>query len=428
MKTHNTMSLVLICMLLVGVLFTSTNCPSASQRLTVMYLKIWADSLNKALEGTCKEWGRNNGVEVNMVQVSLKDLDAKTASLVEAGRGADLAVFPAHQVAIYRDKLADMDDLARELETTHGQFYDVAKSMTFLDGHWKGIPLYAWSHVIVYRKDLLEAKGLSPAASFQELAYVAKELTDEDSGLWGLGIGLGKDDDIAMFFQSLLWAYGGRVFQPDGKTVAINSPETRSALTYLVDLYRAGAIPPGAPGWDGASNNKNFMTGKIAITANAPTIYYVAKHEKPEMAQKILHTVYPEGPAGRFSYATGFTIVMLKGNRNADLAKNLLRCIFEKENYSALITAGEGSVDPWIHGFEDLEIWQDPELVPGLQSLDIMKHVGWPGPVTRAAAEVYQRRILPMMLSRVINDKLSVDAAVAEAEVEIRRIAAGHQE
>jgi len=414
---------VLLAIVLIGVTVTSFSC-AKKRKLTVMYVKIWADSLNNTFEGICKEWGKATGVEVNMVQVSLNDQDTKTAALIESGTGADLAIFPAHQIAIYKDRLRDLDDIARELESNYGGFYDIARDMTFLDGHWYGIPLYAWSHLIVYRKDLLETHNLKPAKTFEDLASVAKKLNDPKNEIWGLGIGMGKDDDIAMFFQSLLWAFGGKVFESDGKTVAINSPETRKALQYLIDLYRQGVIPPGAFGWDGASNNKNFLAGKIAITANSPTIYYVAKHENPDMAPKILHTIYPTGPNGTFCYATGFTFATLKGNKNTELVKNLIRYIFKRENYSKLISSGEGSVDPWIRSFENLEIWKDPNLEPGLRSLDIMKSVGWPGPVTRSAAEVFQRRILTDILGRVINDKQSLDKAIEEAENKIKDIVA----
>ena len=62
-----------------------------------------------------------------------------------------------------------------------------------------------------------------------------------------------------MFLQSTLWAFGGRVFSEDGKTVNLDSPATQRAVKYVVGLFQDKLIPAGAFAWDGASNNKNFL-------------------------------------------------------------------------------------------------------------------------------------------------------------------------
>jgi multiple sugar transport system substrate-binding protein len=391
--------------------------------LRVLYLTIWSDGLNKEFHTICEEWSKQSGIQVQVEDVPLKDLSAKIGTLVEADSGADLAMFPAHLTIVHNKRLADVSDIVSEISNSLNNPYPVTEAMNKVDGRWVGIPIFSWSHVWTYREDLLKAKGLSIPDTWDEAATVAQKLNDTKAQVWGLGIGLGKDDDFAMFFQSLLWAQGGSVFGTDGRTVTLDSPATRAAVQWMLDRYKAGVIPPGALGWDGASNNQYFLSGKIAMTANSPTIYYVAKHQQPALAPNIVHSVYPKGPAGRFSYATSFSLAFLKSTQNRPEISSLVKFIMRRDNYERLIKAGEGSVNPLYTGINAMTLWGgDERLRPSLESLSIEKPVGWPGPVTRAAAEVFERRILTDMLGRIINDHLTVDQAVTEATKRVKEI------
>jgi multiple sugar transport system substrate-binding protein len=397
--------------------------PESQRTVHVLYLTIWSDGLNKEFHSICEQWGKETGVTVQVEDVPLNDLSSKLATLVEAGAGADLAIFPAHLTIVHNQRLADVSGLVNEISGQLGKPYPVAEAMNSVNGRWTGVPIFSWSHIWTYRGDLLKAKGLSVPDTWDEAATVARKLNDPKAQINGLGIGLGKDDDAAMFFQALLWAQGGSVFAQDGKTVALDSPATRAAVKWMLDLHKAGVIPAGALGWDGASNNQAFLAGKIAMTANSPTIYYVAKRQKPEMVQNIIHSVYPKGPAGRFSYATGFSLAFLNSTQKREDLSSLVRFIMRKDNYERLIKAGEGSVNPLYTGVDAMNLWGgDERLRPALESLNIEKPVGWPGPVTPAAAEVFERRILTDMFGRIINDGLSVDQAVTEASQRVKEI------
>jgi multiple sugar transport system substrate-binding protein len=416
--------------LILGCQQKETPPPGAPKRpLRILYLTIWADDLNREFHALCTAWGSKNGVPVIVDDVPLADLSARLATYVAAGQGPDLAVFPAHLTIVNEKKLADVTPIVEAIAKENGEVYPVSRAMNTVDGRWTGVPLYAWSHIWVYRDDLLRAANAQPAQTWSEAAALAQRLTTKQPQIWGLGIGLGRDDDAAMFFQALLWAQGGSVFDKDGRTVRIDSAATRTAVNLLLHLYRSGAIPPGALGWDGASNNKAFLAKTIAITANSPTIYYAAKRQDPALAANITHTIYPAGPAGRFSYATEFSLAYLRtSQRSADIT-SLLRFIFQRANYERLISAGEGSVNPLYRGIDAMKLWKnDPKLLPGLQSLQIERPVGWPGPVTPAAAEIFEQRVLTDMFARIINDKWTVDAAVREADQRAKAIVQRHAE
>lgn len=412
-------------MLVVAIIVLTKFIPAApppDRTLTVCAVEIWSDSLMKKFEQIVTDWGNLHNIKTTFVKIPLKDIDMKATDFALTGTGADLEVLPAHKIAIYKDRFMDLTDVAQEIERRFDGFYGTAIDMTSVQGRFYGIPVYAWSHLWVYDKRMLDKHGLKPAETYDEAFTLAKKLKELGEVEYPFGIGLGKDDDAAMFFQALFWANGASVFKEDGRTIAIRSEESKRAIEYVVKLWENKLVPPGAFGWDGASNNKNFLAGSIAFTMNSPTILVQAKEQKPELATNIIHTIYPTGPAGRFSYATGFAFAASRSTKKAQLIKSFLDYFYTRQNYQDLITQGGGSVNPWLKGNENLKIWSDPQLRPSLESLQIEKHIGWPGPVTAAAAEVFDRRIIASIVNNVINNKMSVDDALGVAEVEIRNI------
>src|SRR5699024_9500458 len=117
------------------------------------------------------------------------------------------------------------------------------------------------------RKDMFEAAGITqPPATWDELREVAKKLTDEASGVYGAGMGLGAtNSDAEWLNQVMLWALGGSIVDEDSRTIVCNSPETVAAFTYMADFYKNdGSIPPSAVNWDDAANNTAYLSGQAA--------------------------------------------------------------------------------------------------------------------------------------------------------------------
>ncbi len=414
----------LLFLVVVAVLIPSPSQNRPSQ-LRIMNAEIWSEGLMNEFEAIAREWGNQNNVEVLIEVVPLEDLDAKTTGFIESGSGADLIVTYAHKIPIYSQKLLDFTDIASETVRPFSGYYETARHMTTKDERYYGLPLYSWSHLWVYNGEALSELGLQPANTYQEALTIAQKLAANAPRVYPFGIGLGRDDDCAMFLQATLWAFGGSVVDGHGNVV-IDSPEAERAYEYVLALWNEGLIPPGAFGWQGITNNRNFLAKRIAFTMNSPTILLAAQKEMPEFAKSILLTTYPEGPAGRFSYATGFAFTALRSTSKRDLLANFLKFFYQPSNYRRLITAGRGAVNPWLRGCEDLEPFQDPRLQSCLHSLEIERHVGWPGPVTAAAAEVFQRRILANVLNDVVNNALTLKQALAKARADVEEIYAQH--
>jgi multiple sugar transport system substrate-binding protein len=360
-------------------------------------------------------------VAVPVEIVPIKDLSLKATAWLQ-GAGGDLALFPENLEMVNTDKLEDLSSLSGSLAMATGGFYEIGEKMGQLSGRWYNIPFCAWPHVWFYRADLLKSANAGLPTTYSEAAALAKRLSNPKTGVYGLGIGLGQDEDFAMFLQTAVWAFGGSIVAPDGHTVTVNSPQVLATIHYLLDLYNSGAIPPGAVGWDDATNNNYFLGKKIAMTANALSIDYVAKRKDPSLYSNIIHSAYPTGPAGHFSFVQTFGWSIKKGSANKDLAEQFLQYLYSQDRLAKLFLIGEGAIAPLQKGLGSSPEWKSSRYKDAIESVEIAKPLGWPGPFTRQAAEVFNRRLLNNVFARILNDHLTPEAALAEAEGKIKEV------
>jgi multiple sugar transport system substrate-binding protein len=403
---------------------TNTGCRTATQserELSVVFIQSWGDDVNPFFKKLAQEWGVKNKVRVRVEIVPINDLVLKSTTWIQSPAG-DLALLPTNLAMVNTSSLDDVTNLVSNMATTVGGFYEIGDTMAKRDGRYYNVPFCAWPHVWFYRTDLLKKAGRGIPSTFKEAAQTAKLLTDKKANVYGLGIGLGKDEDISMFLQSLIWAYGGSIVDSSGKKVVADSPQVLAAIKYLLDLYKAGVIPPGALGWDNATNNNLFLGKQIAITANTLSIDYVAKRRDPALFAMIEHSEYPAGPAGRFSYTQTFGWSIKKQSSNRDLATHFLIDLYGGEQISRLFALGEGAIAPVMRNIGESQLWKEGRYSDATASVRNAKHLGWPGPFTQNAAEVFNNRILNNIFARIINDHVPADRALSEAAEQIRQI------
>ena len=85
-----------------------------------------------------------------------------------------------------------------------------------------------------------------------------------------LGHALG---DANGFSEWLLWTHNAFVVDENGK-IALDSKETIDALKYATELQKT--MIPGTLTWNDVGNNQAYTAGKIGMTFNGVSLYYVA--------------------------------------------------------------------------------------------------------------------------------------------------------
>ncbi|RAS66974.1 carbohydrate ABC transporter substrate-binding protein (CUT1 family) [Lentzea atacamensis] len=116
--------------------------------------------------------------------------------------------------------------------------------------------------IIYYRRDIFEAKGISPdqVKSADDLMSLGKELTDAKNGVWAF-------DDV---YRYIYTAFGAPLkWKVDnGKLVHLyETEEFYAALDWNHRLATAGYVHPDALAGDNANGNTRFYGGKTLISS-----------------------------------------------------------------------------------------------------------------------------------------------------------------
>jgi multiple sugar transport system substrate-binding protein len=397
---------------------------SAQAKLTMTIRGIFTPVSDQLLKQQVQAWATAKGASVEIEFVSLDNLGAKASSAAETGVGPDIIYFPIFGPSLYADKLVDMDDLANELGSKLGGWVEVGKTTSMVGGKWKAIPHYISAQALIYRRDVLqEILGEKVPDTWEDLLRVGKKLRPINHYA---GFAMGHaTGDANNFIYSLLWSYGMKEVEKDGKTIALNSPETRKGLEFLARLYKE-AMPPAVVGWDDSSNNRMWLAGILAITGGSGSIYWQTQKDAPALRPNTRHALWPRGPATRAAYAEMWFLGVFKYSKNQELAKDLIRYLLQPEQYSKWLESGDGNMTPLLNYYNTLPMWKDPNLTPFIEHPKYARAIGWPGPVTRAASEVNAKFILVDMAAKVAQG-MPAQKAIDEAVAEMKKIYAAYK-
>ncbi|MGI6558382.1 MAG: ABC transporter substrate-binding protein [Limnochordia bacterium] len=100
-------------------------------------------------------------------------------------------------------------------------------------------------HVLWYRKDLFEEKGLDVPKTWSEWLHAAKELTIDTDGdgkpdIYGMLQYLYDTEPQAI--TNLMYTSGASTFDENGN-VAINSPAMKASVDFLKEIWKSTPSP-----------------------------------------------------------------------------------------------------------------------------------------------------------------------------------------
>jgi len=394
-----------------GILFQNSNIPD-----------------DTIVQGYAQSWAKEKNVNLNFQTVDESQLKSKTVAAIESKSGPDLIVFPDYTAFLYHNDLMNMDNLVGGLAQQYGGWFPVAKQAFYFNGHWKAIPYKTFSKPIVYRKDLLKKVGAEVPQSWQDLAKVSKEISDQVPGVYGFGVAIAPRSDGPNFIRALLWAFGGSVQDQNGK-VDLDSPQSIAAFTFLKNWYKSGGMAPGVAGWNDSTNNTAFLAGKIAMTYNASSIYLSAKKQFPDTLGKTTgQAMVPEGPKGRFGQESAQGLAIPSYSKNSQTALDFLKYMYTPDRLKHITSATDaGAIMMLNDPIKSLPLWDNPDIGVLLKIAKASYLTGYPGKMTRGAAAVRSQYVLVNSAAAMISQDLSPEQAIKSATKKIKAIYAQNQ-
>jgi len=327
-----------------------------------------------------EEFGKQAGVKVNADFLNWPDLQPKIGAALQAG-GIDVVELWPIQNHLYATNLVDMTDEAEEVGARGGGFEEYVLNSASVNGRYLGIPHGDSGGTIAYRISAFQKAGVKNAAdgslldmTWDDYFAVAKE-TKKMGMPFGQSLGHSLGDPIG-FCYPYMWSSGSLEVADDGKTVLFDTPTFEYALNKFVQAWKDGYDETGTS-WDDSSNNRAYLSEKIASTFNGSSIYYATKKRDDggAMMNDTHHMLMPKGTAGRYYEAGSRTMAVLKNSPNIEVAKEYLKWWFQPENYYKWWGIQEGYQMHHVKNLANDPVWNsDPKMaafrkIPGLGRL-----------------------------------------------------------
>jgi multiple sugar transport system substrate-binding protein len=395
-------------------------------KLTILVGQFYVPENNTQLDQLAADLAHDTGMEIHVERLAGDELGTKTASVIGSGRGADLSIGVEFDTYLYAPKLADVTDLADDIGKQYGGWMPVAQQACVVGGRWKSLCLgqapAAWN----YRVDQFKAAGSDTFPdNFDELLTAAKALHAKGTPI-GMTLGHASGDGRSTNYP-VLWAFGGKEFEEDGKTVALNSPQTLAAVEWYVEAFKY--MIPGVLAWLDPDNNQAFLSGKCSATVNVNTIYLAARAAAPKdpamknIAENMDHGNWPRGPAGRFASYNINTWLPFASSQNRAGQMAFLRAWFDKSFLLNWTKTGQSYFIPTFAGMDGLDVWPDDPKLKIFRELNKLNRLeGFAGPPTPAAAEAVSKYILVDMFAKACTGQLKPKEAVDWATREYEQI------
>ena len=232
-------------------------------------------------------YAKNPDIKVNWVTLEENVLRQKvTTDIATKGGQFDVLTIGTYEVPIWGKQgwLVALDDLPADYNKAD-LLPAIAGGLT-VDGHLYASPFYGESSMVMYRKDLVEAAGLTmpDAPTWADIKKIADATTDKAKEQYGICLRgkAGWGENMA-FLTAMSNSFGAKWFDMDWKA-QFDSKPWADTLAFYLDLMNNDG-PPGASNngfnenlalmqqghctmWIDATVAASFVTGKDSTVAD----------------------------------------------------------------------------------------------------------------------------------------------------------------
>lgn len=212
------------------------------------------------------------------------------------------------------------------------------------DGNLYAAPFYGESSMIMYRKDLLDAAGMTMPdnPSWGHVQDAAAAMTDKDNGVYGICLRgkPGWGDNMA-FLSTMANSFGAQWFNEDW-TPALDSPAWNHAVNFYVDLL-TNYGPPGSAGNSFNEILALINEGKCGMWIDATiAASFVADPAQSKVSDVIAFAQSPQAVTTRGSnWLWAWSLAIPAGTKQAEDAKTFVEWATSKE-YIELVASENG--------------------------------------------------------------------------------------
>lgn len=394
---------------------------AASKSISFMhessFIQTYDDFFKKTL---VPEYAKATGVAVDYQLISVGSLQTRMATAAETGNGPDITLTFFNWPFLFDDKLVDVSDIAEAIGKQNGGWYDSAKEAVIVNGKWKAIPFGNVGQLMNWRSDWFAEAGIKDFPDTWEELLEAGTKLKKAGHPFGFELGHGFGDNHGWLYP-LLWSYGGREVEADGKTIVLDSDETARAVDFVRKFFKQTLLED-CLGWTDVSNNKAWMSEQISCTNNAESILWFAKKQFPDIGKVTQQSLNPKGPKGRFHILAPWSHAIYNFSPNIQAAKDFLVWLNQPKQIEGWYASADSYYAPYMHAYDDAPLWHvEPRNLPYRDSLATSHLPGWPAPVSRQSSESVAKYVVVDMFAKACTGK-STKEVIADAVAQLKQI------
>ncbi len=409
----------------------------AAGKLTIGFWDHWVPGANAASTELVNQWAEKAKVEVTVDYIpSQGNKNLLTiAAEGQAKSGHDIMAIPTWWAHANSEQLESVNDIMGPIIAENGEVNGTAKYLGQLDGKWHGVPACVGSQIKgpCSRIDLMKKHagidvqemypaGSPPKADNWTLDTFLKAAEACHKAGFPFGIGLGETTDNVDTAGAIFLSFGAQLVDAKGN-LTVKTDAVRQALEFYKKLI--GFLPPDAPSWDDASNNKWLISGRGALIMNPPSAWAVARRDAPQVAEQCWTHGFPSGPKGRYAPFLPYFWGLWNFSKNKASAKSLLAFLSQPSSIEKFVAASGGYDLPAYAKMTTLKTWAEVGPPKGTlyhypnpynhQTLSIAASPAPP----KIAQQIYAQATLTKMALRFAQgEKLETALAWGEGECE----------
>ncbi|MEC3884875.1 sugar ABC transporter substrate-binding protein [Halobacillus sp. HZG1] len=280
--------------LLIAVVMTSlmlAGCSdSSSSEGDENTVTVWAmGEEGKKLKEFSKDFEeKNEGLTVDVQAIPWDTAHDKLLTAVASGNGPDVVQLGTTWVPEFAEAgaLLDLSEYMEDYPNfAKENYFDGSVTTMEHDDQVVGIPWYADTRVIYYRKDILKEAGYEEAPkTWDELKDAAQTLADRGEDSFGLDID--RNDQITPFIFA--WQNGYEANLEEGK-LNFDSPEFKEAIQYYTSYFEEGISQK----QEGKDIVEAFKDGSKPMFFSGPWMINIINDQAPDLEGKWSTAVMP---------------------------------------------------------------------------------------------------------------------------------------
>ncbi|MFB9652847.1 ABC transporter substrate-binding protein [Pseudarthrobacter oxydans] len=295
---------------------------------------------------TAENFTKETGIRVNYTILPENDVRAKISQEFSSQAGQyDVASLSNYEIPFYSANgwLAPLDDVAADPEFDQNDILPAyTASLTGEDGKLYGEPFYGESSFLMYRKDILDAKGLAMPAkpTWDEVADIAAKVDGAEPGMKGICLrGQPGWGQVFAPLTTVVNTFGGTWFDKDWNA-QVNSPKFTEAVEFYTTLVREhGEAGAAQAGFTECLNN--MSQGKVAMWYDATSAAGALEAEDSPVKGKIGYAQAPVKETASSGWLWTWSWAMQAASKKQDAAEKFIAWASSKD-YEELVASELG--------------------------------------------------------------------------------------